>query len=241
MRPRVTLVYAYYDNPDMLRRQFAEWMQYPDEFVEQVEFIVVDDASPKVPAMAVALTTPVPMNLSIYRVQVDKPWGQDGARNIGMFNCATDWALLSDMDHLLGHREIVKLLGLLGRARAGSYFMPMRVKTSGELYHPHPNSFVFNKSDFWAMGGYDEDFVGFYGSDGNFRKCARGCGLREVLVEDFRLMLFGTNDVPDANTKGLTRKEGPFWAAKDPVLNAKRMGPPYRAINPLRAAYSRVL
>jgi hypothetical protein len=119
--------------------------------------------------------------------------------------------------------------------------MPKRVRTDGNLYHPHPNSFLFRKDDFWLMGGYDEDFVGFYGSDGNFRKCSRGAGLSEQAVEDFGLILYGSDVIPDAHTRGLTRKDGPLWAAKNPVLNNKRRGPAYKAVNPLRVPYRRVL
>jgi hypothetical protein len=120
--------------------------------------------------------------------------------------------------------------------------MPSRqLAANSEPYHPHPNSFVMHRDDFWAMGGYDEDFVGFYGSDGNFRKCAKGWGLLEKPTTDFKLTLFGSNIISDANTRGLTRKEGDLWAAKHPYLNSKRMGPPYRAINPFRSPFIRVL
>jgi hypothetical protein len=235
------MVYAYYDNPDMLRRQLGEWMMYPPSCAEQIEFIVVDDGSPHASAMSVVTSAPVPMNLSVYRVQVDRPWGQDGARNIGMHECGTPWALMTDMDHLLACREVPSMLGAVDRALRGHYYMPMRVKTSGDLYHPHPNSFLFNVEDFWKMGGYDEDFVGFYGSDGNFRKCAQGAGLHEIRTEQFRLILFGSNDVHDANTRTLTRKEGDLWAAKNPFLDKKRRGPAYKATRPFRSPYVRQL
>lgn len=91
------------------------------------------------------------------------------------------------------------------------------------------------------MGGYDEDFVGFYGSDGNFRKCAKGAGLSEVIIREFALVMYGSTDIDDARTTTLTRKEGEYWAARNPMLNAKRMGPAYKAVNPLRVAYRRVL
>ena len=241
---RVTLVYAYYDNPKMLSRQIDEWSLYPELALENIRFVIVDDASPVSPALDVIRARGLynGIDIDVYRIGIDKPWGQDGARNIGMKEATTDWCLLTDMDHMLPHARAMSLLGFVNSgAKRGEYYMPMRIRTSGALYHPHPNTFLFSREDFWEMGGYDEDFVGWYGSDGNFRKCARGSGLREVLTEEFRVVLYGSDDIDDAHTRTLSRKEGPLWAVHNPVLNAKRMGPAYRAINPVRAAYRRVL
>jgi hypothetical protein len=148
---------------------------------------------------------------------------------------------MTDMDHMLTRHGAGKMLDFVSeRARPGRYYMPRRVRPGGAPYHSHPNSFLFNRGDFWSMGGYDEDFVGYYGSDGNFRKCAKGAGLMETPCEEFALVLHGRNHCEDANTRSLTRKEGPLWAALHPFLNKKRMGPPYKASNPHRLPYSQV-
>lgn len=239
----LTLVYAYYDNPKMLARQLEEWKHYDALALEAVSFILVDDASPNSPALDVVRSSGCyGLDLRVFRVQVDRPWGQDGARNIGMKHCSTDWALMTDMDHLLSRENIMGALDFIetGRARRGRYYLPRRVLASGELYHSHPNSFLFHRVDFWDMGGYDEDFVGYYGSDGNFRKCAKGSGLMEMPVEEFTLILYGRKVIEDASTRSLTRKDGPLWAALHPHLNNKRMGGPYRAVNPFRQPYQQV-
>lgn len=239
---RFSLVYAYYDNPNMLQRHLDEWKAWEPEVLELATFIVVDDCSPT-PAFDVihrdldAERLPI----KVFRVKVDQPWGQDAARNIGMRETLTEWNLMTDMDHMLTRTGATKLVVFLERARRGQYYMPSRVYAHGAAHHSHPNSFVMAKDDFWRMGGYDEDFVGFYGSDGNFRKCAKGAGLVELHIDDFALVLHGSQDCPDANTRAFTRKEGAFWAARNPVLNRKRMGPPYKAQNPLRQPYARVL
>jgi hypothetical protein len=239
---RITLIYAYYENPGMLMKQIQEWMQYEPAVLEEMSFIVVDDASPRNPAEQVLAVRPHGLDIRLYRVGVNVPWGQDGARNIAMKECTTEWALMTDMDHMLTRLGSQRLVDFVRhRATRGRYYMPARVQTSGAHYHPHPNSFVFNRADFWKMGGYDEDFVGFYGSDGNFRKCAKGSGLLETPVNDFSLVLHGSNDVADANTRDFTRKEGTLWAATIPHLNVKRMGPAYRAVNPLRLPYNQVI
>jgi hypothetical protein len=204
---------------------------------------VVDDCSPQHPAelvirahwMAGGGAAP-----ELYRVEVDRPWGQDAARNIGMNAARTPWCLMTDMDHMLTERGVLAAVEFAKRAERGSYYMPQRTRTNGATYHAHPNSFLFHRTDFWDMGGYDEDFVGFYGSDGNFRKCAKGAGLQEVQIMDFALVMYGADDIPDCRTTAFTRKEGDLWAAKNPVLNAKRMGPAYRAVNPMRVGYRRI-
>jgi glycosyltransferase involved in cell wall biosynthesis len=243
-----TILYAYYNNPNMLRRQLHEWIKYDPALLDRTDFIVVDDGSMEAPALDVIASERHligALDLQVFRVMIDRPWGQDAARNVGMRNAQTQWVLMTDIDHVLTHRQYPVMMEFINRkAVRGNYYMPMRRKVLRNEqivpYHPHPNSYLFHRDDFWEMGGYDEDFVGFYGSDGNFRKCAKGYGLQEKIVDSFSLLMFGTDSIPDANTRTLTRKEGELWAAKNPVLNKKRMGPAYRAIDPLRAPYSKV-
>ena len=242
------MLYAYYNNPQMLRRQLHEWIKYDPALLDRTDFIVVDDGSMEAPALDVLAAERHrigALDLQVFRVMVDRPWGQDAARNVGMRNAATQWVLMSDMDHLLHFKQHPNMMEFVSRkAVRGNYYMPMRRKVVANRdvipYHPHPNTFLFHREDFWNMGGYDEDFVGYYGSDGNFRKCAKGDGLREVIIDAFSMTMFGIDSIPDANTRTLTRKEGDLWAAKHPALNRKRMGPAYRAIDPLRAPYSKV-
>lgn len=245
MRQKVGLVYAYFDNPTMLKAHLGEWMNYDLEAKNRFQFIVVDDGSPSAPALTTvreAWGLARPLDLQIYRVEVNKPWGQDAARNIGMKHVEALWSLVTDMDHMLSRAGARRMLQFVDdTAHRGSYYMPGRCRTSGAPYHSHPNTFLFHKGDYWDMGGYDEDFVGWYGSDGNFRKCAKGHGLDEVPVDTFKMVLYGTNDVTDCNTRGFSRKDGEYWAVHNPELNRKRMGPAYRAVNPFRSPYHRVL
>jgi hypothetical protein len=242
---KIGLVMPYYDNPLMLRKHIDQWMVYSPEAKRRIQFIIVDDCTPQTPAANVFLHawgSARPLDFMVYRVQVDQPWGQDAARNIGMKHVEALWSLMTDMDHVLNQVQVEKMIRFVDDvAYRGHYYLPARVKANMAQYHRHPNTFLFHKEDFWNMGGYDEDFVGHYGSDGNFRKCAMAAGLFEQYVDAFKLVLVGTNDVPDCNTRAYTRKDGPLWAARDSKLNAKRMGPGYRAVHPFRMPYSRVL
>lgn len=237
----VTLVMPYYDNARMLQEHVANWNRYSDDVRSRVRVIVVDDGSREIAAADLLRDEDVVrrMNVQVYRVQKDIPWNQDGARNLGMTHCSTDWALMTDMDHVLLPEQAEALLKF--HPSIGCYYLPRRHVTDGTEIHPHPNTFLFNRCDFWDMGGYDEDFSGFYGSDGNFRKCAKGSGLRETETAAFGLVVYRREEISDANTRRYGRKESPYYAAANPALNAKRRGPPYRAERPIRFDWVREL
>lgn len=238
----ITLVYAYYDNADMLRRHLNEWKAYGRALQCQLPVIIVDDGSPTTPAADVVLEAGDMgcMRVEVYRIETDIPWNQDGARNLGMFRCATAWALLMDMDHLLPRDQADKMLRF--KKRSGVYYMPNQHKVNGEdLQRPHPNGYLFSRSDFWTMGGYDEDFAGWYGSDGNFRKCAKGAGLIEQPTMDFHTIVFRREDINDANTHAYGRKDTKYWSEHNPDLAKKRRAPAYRASRPMRFVWHRVL
>jgi hypothetical protein len=226
----ISLVYAYYENPGMLKFQLEGWANYPDGF----QVIIVDDGSPRSPAIDVLRANPISIPVSCYRIDVNIPWNQDGARNLGMHQCETEWAHLLDMDCVLTPSEAAKCLHFAkNEAEWDSYYMPARRNSAGQAIPPHPNSYLFRHSEFWRMGGYDEDFAGCYGSDGNFRKCARAV-LRETQTVAWSLVMYGRSEIPDASTTDFGRKESKFWRPNFPELEAKRRSPPYKATNPLR-------
>lgn len=244
----VTLVLPYYENPLMLDKQVREWLSYPEFVCKRLAIIVVDDGSRDAPARDVVRQNWMGLesrglDVQVYRIDKDIPWNQDGARNLAMKQCQTKYALMTDMDHLLRARDALDMVEfcLSGAGKAGEYYMPRQFVTSSQEIPPHPNTFLFQVEDFWAMGGYDEDFAGFYGSDGNFRKCAKGHGLKELPVIDFGLVVYRREDIEDANTRRYGRKDTTFWSAHNPKLNAKRRGPAYRAVRPIRFEWRREL
>ena len=239
MKP-VTLIYAYYDNANMLRRQLQEWMQYDDEHKFYLRVIIVDDGSPNKPALPVIREIGVPFTLQLYRVRNDRAWNQDGCRNLGMLKCDTEWALMTDMDHMLPGHQVQALLEFEGKA--GEYYMPGQYLThSINLHRPHPNTYLMSCRDFWAAGGYDEDFCGYYGSDGNFRRCMIGAGLKEVYAPAFHLVVYRSSDIADANTKGLGRKHSELWVKNNKRLRQKLQKKPYKAKNHIRFEYDRLI
>jgi len=240
----VSLVMAYYDNPNMLGHHVHKWLGYSDDVRSSLRIIVVDDGSPVSPAVDVIRRYHRQLlvrglDVKVYRVVPDIPWNQDGARNLGMRVCDTEWALMTDMDHTLIQSDAAVMCQYIREGLVSdAYFLPRQFLVDGTEIPVHANTFLFRVADFWRVGGYDEDFAGFYGSDGNFRKCARGLGLRELPV-NFGLTVWRREDCDDANTRRYGRKESEFWAARNPTLNAKRVGPPYKAKNPIRFEWRR--
>jgi GT2 family glycosyltransferase len=172
----VSLVLPYYKNPGMLAEQYRVWSAYPADLREAVEVVLVDDGSP---AGSRALEVPRPAALPalrIYQVLVDLPWHQHGARNLGASEAIGPWLLLTDMDHVVPAASLRDLLTVLPLADRRDVFTFHRVDAPhgtptrdarGGL-KPHVNTFALTRAHYWAVGGYDEDCVG-YGTDGFFR------------------------------------------------------------------------
>jgi len=176
----LSLCFPYYRNAGMLLEQMRVWSEYPADLKAQIEVIVIDDGSPE-PASDVLRPSGLPP-LTIGRLaDVDDPetppWRQDAARNRAAHEAVGSWLFLSDIDHVL---PVDSLRALLQRCEGG----PDVVYTFGRLdapdltpkldskgnLHPHPNTYAMQKSRYWSIGGYDEDFCGIYGTDGPFRK-----------------------------------------------------------------------
>ena len=241
----LTFAYTYYDNPGMLSRHLHEWRKYPRGPLRRIRFLIVDDGSRKHPALPVVQAAMQEggntIDVALYRVLENKPWNQDGARNLAMKQCTTEWALLCDIDHLVTVDQLGPLLGL-DFTRLRTAYMPNQMSTSGKPYHkPHPNIYVMRVEDFWDLGGYDEDFVGWYGSDHNFQRLMREWGIEQVFADHVYLTAFLSDDIADANTKDWGRKRSPYVLKLNKALIAKARGPKYKPENPIRFEWERQL
>lgn len=210
----LTICMAYYDNPEMLRLQFRNWMEWPVKYRKRLKVVIVDDGSPESPAANVPRPYGLP-EVEIYRIAEDRPWHQNGARNLAA-HVADGWLLLTDMDHMLTPESGAAILremdagGLLG----GTVYMLDRIEVdTGETTRapngepkPHPNSFVMTRSMYWKIGGYDERSCGIYGTDRLFRERAFTVAKRGHL--QIPLTRYWRDIVPDASTRTLPRKEG---------------------------------
>lgn len=234
------IVMAYYENPKMLHLHLVEWSKYREEDKAVMSAVIVDDGSPRNPAERVIRGYgDVGFPISLFRIHENKPWNQDGARNLAMKHVG-GWTLMTDMDHMLARDQVASFFRCVANAKQGEYYMPRRKTFAMAPEHSHANSYVMHAEDFWAQGGYDEDFAGAYGSDGNFRKCMRA-GLRECATSAFHLTRWSRDAIPDASTVDWGRKESAYHRWNFPVLEAKSKGPAYKAVDHLRFNWERVL
>jgi hypothetical protein len=159
-----TLIMAYYENRDMLSHHYEFMRKFSKEVRKHLKVIVVDDGSPFNPAQP----GDCGCELSIYRIGVDIRWNQDAARNIGAHFATTDWFLVTDIDHMVPERtwQYVQTF----EPDPNTTYKFSRVSAPAlEPYKPHPNSYFISRRIWDLVGGYDERFAGYYGTDGDFR------------------------------------------------------------------------
>jgi hypothetical protein len=194
-----TLIMAYYENKDMLAAQFAFIRKMPKEIRKFIRVIVVDDGSPFHPAEAEDCGCP----LAIYRIGVDIRWNQDAARNIGAFHAETDWRLFTDMDHMVP-ADTWQYLQTADLSEYATYKFARVSAPSFEPYKQHPNSFFMTKAIWERIGGYDERFAGYYGTDGDFRDRLVMAG--PIVNLKFPLIRVPREHIHDASTTRYARK-----------------------------------
>lgn len=195
-----TLIMAYYDNPGMLEKQFDAIESLPAEIKDLVSVTIVDDGSPRWPARPRALSVP----LQIWRIDVDVRWNQDAARNIGVAHAETNWLLLTDIDHIVPLATWEKLVLRTWDAKKAFRFHRVSAPKM-EQYKFHPNSWWMTRALFEKIGGYDERFAGFYGSDADFRD--RVADKAEIHQMKEYLIRVPRQVIPDASTTTYLRKQ----------------------------------
>ncbi|WP_409188441.1 glycosyltransferase family 2 protein [Bradyrhizobium sp. RDM4] len=228
-----SLVMAYYENPGMLRAQFAAIRALPAQLRDLLHVVIVDDGSPDHPAQPEEIGCP----LQIWRIGVDVRWNQDAARNIGVHHAETDWVLLTDMDHIVPEAT---WLQLLLRSYDGGVAYRFRRVSAPDMasYKPHPNSWFLARKLFDRAGGYDENFAGIYGTDALFRDALRATA-REIVMLKEVLIRYPREVVADASTTRYLRKQ-PEDRAGMAEMGARRAADPHWQPKRLSFPYSRV-
>lgn len=230
----VTLVMAYYDNPKMLAIQCADLAALPSKYRANIELILVDDGSPRWPAK---LASEIGVNVQHYRVTVDVRWNQHAARNIGVHHASHPWLLLTDIDHRIPLATWQKILcSSLNKNQA--YWFERVSAPDLAPYKTHPNSWLMMHELFDKIGGYDERFAGYYGTDADFRhrvldKCRRIIVLKTPLIRVPREV------IADASTTTYERKTPDDRANVARIKTERAMLDNWRPIN-LSFPYERV-
>jgi len=228
------LIMPYYENPAMLARQYAHLATLSEDLRDCIDLIICDDGSPNHPATPPAGTEErveydLPADdhfamrengeaaalglrsFQLWRVDVDVRWNWLTCRNIGAKYADVQWLLMTDIDHLLPEATARRIIeGPLDPAwayrfnRVDAPDMKPTIGKHGER-KPHPNTWLMTKALFDKVGGYDERFSGFYGSDGEFRDRVKRHAQIGILPEV--MIRVPREVVPDASTTRYGRKE----------------------------------
>lgn len=253
---KVYFIYPYYDNPKMLEKQIENWNRYKGDLRKKIEFIVVDDCSQNYPA------EPIFKNLKgakkLYRVTKNIPWGQHHARNVGAYSIKDPeaWLFMSDMDIIFTPEEAYSLFEI--------YLDPCRYHTFERKFvggnkapKYHMNTFLVKHKNYWAVNGYDVDYCGTYGGDGEFLGQLHAIAPqlhhghysehlksgRDISGHIITLWGYERDIIPDANTSGgdRSRKEGKYRKLFIETRNRKKETGDLRSKNPVRWPYERIL
>lgn len=199
----LTLVLPYYENPTMLVRQQAEWSSYSDDLKSRLHVVVVDDGSPEHPARSVWKPAGLASS-ALYRCLVDVRWNWLFCRNLAVSKATTEWVLMTDIDHVLPATTLRSLLTReLNPRRA--YRLSRVDAPDLTPYKPHPNTWLMTRVLFDRIGGYDERFSGFYGTDGEFRDRVLEHAKVEMLPD--LMVRYPREVIADASTTRYGRKE----------------------------------
>jgi len=222
---KITLVYAYYNNPQMLESQIASWNRFEVDF----DIIIVDDGSREYPLCDVKALNDCKLNMHLYRVVPDIPWNQDGARNLAMAQ-ASGWCYLTDIDHVIPPASALAMANM--DLSVDNYYVPMRYNFKGAQVNRHPNSYLIHRNAFWSTGGYDEDFCGWYSGDILFRSNRRHF-LKEIDTDMFWTVVWHRKQIADSATN-LGRKKSEFDINNNPLFGERVAQVPYIPQNPIR-------
>lgn len=204
----VSIILPYYRNPGVWQLQLERFRSFPADLRAHIEVLLIDDGSPKNPA-----TPPeVPiegMTLRMFRIEVDVRWNWIAARNIGQKHASSVWRLFTDIDHLLPEATARRIVE--GKLDARNIYRFSRVNyPKGDEYKPHPNTWMLTGDMMESVGGYDERFSGYYGTDGMFRdRCsdaAAAAGGKVVMLKQ-PMERVDREVLKDASTTTYGRKE----------------------------------
>lgn len=199
----LTVIFPYYENAGMLKKQLEIFNAYPKDIRKRLELIVVDDGSGLGKRAEEAIQDLglkwEGYSFRLYRILTDLRWNWLQARNLGAKEAGNDWLLLTDIDHIILNKTMVKIIETEFDNRY-FYTFPRVNWVDNSEYKPHPNSYLMSKKLYWKIGGYDETFAGHYGTDGAYRRrCEENA--EHAFLTGRPLARVDRQDIPDASTK----------------------------------------
>jgi len=164
---KLTISLSYYNQTSILPKHTDIWNKYPPEILKEINFFIMDDCS-KIPAEEILKNSDLSkLNINIYRVEKDLYCNIAGVRNLSAKECKTEWLMITDMDTLVDNIMIEKIMELINLDQKSKAYRFNR-KVLDNDRHPkngklHPAVCLIRKSDYWKIGGCEEDLVGSYG------------------------------------------------------------------------------
>ena len=200
----LTLVYSYYESPQMLAEHYRVWSEYSTDLKDKIAIVIVDDCSKK-QAQDVSRPSGLP-NLEIYRILIKLDWNWDTARNIGVSKASSYWVLMTDIDHLVTEDCLRTILSYPKDLDCA--YVLQRQFENREYIASHVNSWVMTASLYSEIGGYDEDFAGVYG--------AKDLEFRDRVIQTARFV----HEIPAKLTwyNSIGDASAPLSRARDEVL-----------------------
>lgn len=204
----LTLVMAVFGQPKMLATQFAEIRGYPTDVLDQLTVIIVDDhGNPPVAKREVEALDVGVKDAQLYRIVDDIPWNQMGARNLGMHK-AHDWCVMLDPDMVIPASQIRGFLKAAANGRRGVVTRFALKHHNGAIDMSSPNTYLIHRDDFFAVGGYDEDYRGNKGWSDVQLLAIFGAHFKMKRRPDLWVDYYSTDQIEDAMVRSLDRSVG---------------------------------
>lgn len=205
--PAFSLVMPFHNNPRMLGSHYATLAVLPPSIQRGLEVVICDDASnederAKPPPLGM-IEAPV----SIFRIPPPHiPWSHRCATNIAAHESRGNWLLVTDIDHLVPLETWTYLMDRERRPmlRTDRAYTFKRRNLDGSPYKFHPDSWLFHRSLWDQIGGYDTRYRGHYGQNYAFIERVQHHATIEGLPVP--LVRVTRDDIPDASERTLTRK-----------------------------------
>ena len=230
MPNKLVLALSYYNTPLMLAEHIKTWEQYPDELVEKIKIILVDDGSMTHPAEKELKLFNLKVTVELYRITKDIPQNIYGVRNLAFHIASVEgakWVMCTDLDHVLPSRGLDGFHEVKGGLTSDNYYSPYRYGKDRNGIYPmsrHLDTYVMSPELFWKTGGYDEDLTGYYynGAALYFRKKLNQISLGVPLPKVYTIF-YSSDIVSDASPLSSVEKKvftGEYSEKKKPsVLN----------------------
>ncbi len=143
------------------------------------------------------------LDISLYRIKEDIFQNITGARNLAFTQAEEGWVWSTDIDHVIPAESIKNFLDI--ELNPKYYYSPARrlmksLDGKSELIRRHGDSYIITRKMFWEVGGYDEQYTGYYynGPYFLFRKALQQES-KKVELDDVYALLFGPDVITDAS------------------------------------------